>query len=258
MEVLLDAILTVLGGILGVVVPVLFALAMNQGVARSPLSDEQKGAYRRAIIVVTVVWTAAIWIASLLHILNYQAGDAWPRIALPLFIPVIIAVALLLHPTFRTIVDNIPVATLVGVQTFRLAGFVFLIIPGLGHLPQAFVTGGYGDIATGVLAIIAGLMLARKYAGAAFWFVLFSLVGMGDLLNVAGLLFYFYPSWNNAVPSSAALAEFSLVMVPAIAAPMALILHLYAIRNAFFSREDSTGENRAEAPSFAIPPGRQG
>jgi hypothetical protein len=83
------------------------------------------------------------------------------------------------------------------VRTFRLAGFVFLIIPGLGHLPQAFVTGGYGDIATGVLAIIAGMMLARKYSGATFWFVLFSVVGMGDLLNVAGLLFYFYPSWKQ-------------------------------------------------------------
>jgi hypothetical protein len=87
---------------------VLFALAMNQGVARSPLSDEQKGAYRRAINLVTVFWTAAIWIASLVHILNYQAGDTWPRIALPLFIPVILAVGLLLHPTFRTIIDNIP------------------------------------------------------------------------------------------------------------------------------------------------------
>lgn len=230
---------------MGVAVPVLFVLVMNQGVARSPLSDERKSAYRRAIILVTVFWTAAIWIASLMHILEFHGGDTWPRIALPLFIPVIVAMGLLLNPTFRTIVDNIPVATLVGVQAFRLAGFVFLIIPGLGHLPRAFVTGGYGDIATGVLAIIAGTMLAKKYSGATFWFVLFSVVGIGDLLNVAGLLFYFYPSWNNAVPSSAALAEFSLVMVPAIAAPIALILHLYAIKNAFFH-------------AFVIPPGKRG
>jgi hypothetical protein len=158
----LDTILTVLGGILGVAVPVLFAFAMNQGVARSPLSDAQKCAYRRTINIVTIFWTAAIWIASLTGMMNYQPGDSWPRIALPLFIPVIIALALLLHPAVKTVINNIPAATLVGVQTFRLAGFVFLIIPGLGHLPKAFVTGGYGDIATGLLAMGAGTMLARK------------------------------------------------------------------------------------------------
>jgi hypothetical protein len=234
MEVPLDSILTVLGGILGLAVPLLFAFAMRQGVARSSLSDAKKAAWRRIVSIGTIFWTVTIWGASLAQILNYHAGDTWPRIALPLFIPVILAMALLLQPTFRTIINNIPVATLVGVQTFRLAGFVFLIIPRLGHLPQAFVSGGYGDIATGLLAIIAGMMLARKSPGATFWFVLFSVVGMGDLLNVAGLLFYFYPSWNNAVPSSAALADFSLVMVPAIAAPIALILHLYAIKNVAF------------------------
>ena len=147
---------------MGVVVPVLFAFAMNQGVAGSPLSDAQKSLCRRAINVVTVSWTAAIWIASLTGVTNYHAGDSWPRIALPLFIPVIIALALLLHPTVKTVVNHVPVATLVGVQTFRLAGFVFLIIPGLGHLPRAFVTGGYGDIATGLLAIVAGMMLAKR------------------------------------------------------------------------------------------------
>jgi hypothetical protein len=149
----------------------------------------------------------------------------------PSICSVIVAVALLLHPTAKTIIHNIPVATLVGVQAFRLAGFVFLIIPRLGHLPQAFEIGGYGDIATGLLAIAAGVALANGSARARMLFAMFSVVGLCDLLSVAGLLFYYYPSWNSSVPSSAGLTEFSLVMVPALAAPIALILHLYAIRN---------------------------
>jgi len=173
-----------------------------------------------------------------MKIMNYHAGDSWPRIALPLFVPVVIALTLLLRPAVRTVIDYIPIATLVGVQTFRLAGFVFLIIPGLGHLPKAFAIGGYGDIATGLLAIVASVMLVKKSRGVTLWFILFSVVGLCDLINVAGLLFYFYPSWSSAVPSSAALADFSLVTVPALAAPMALILHLYAIRN-FFLRENA-------------------
>jgi len=227
----METILTVLGGVLGVIVPVLFAFAMNQGVVRTPFDDAQKSKCRRTINAVTFVWTAAVWVASLTAVTKFHTGDHWPRIAIPLFLPVFAAMALLLHPTINTVVKNIPVVTLVGVQTFRLAGFVFLIIPGLGLLPHAFVTGGYGDIATGLLAIIASVMLAKKSSSATFWFVLFSVVGLGDLINVAGLLFYYFPSWNGAVPSSAALTGFSLVMVPALAAPMALILHLYAIRN---------------------------
>jgi hypothetical protein len=234
----LDSILTVLGGILGVVVPILFAFALNRGVARSPFSDGQKAIYRRTVNIVTALWTTGLWALSLGSVINYHAGDRWPRIALPLFVPVIVALALLWNRTFKTIVDNSPVGALVGVQTFRLAGSVFLIIPVLGHLPQAFVSGGYGDIATGLLAICAGLMLAKKSSGAGALFVLFSLAGLLDLLNVATLLFYYYPSWSSAMPSSAALADFSLVMVPALAAPVALILHLYAIKN-FFMKESS-------------------
>jgi len=224
-------ILTVLGAMLGVIVPGLFAFAMNQGVARSPFDNAQKSKCRRTINVVTFIWTVAVWVASLTSVTNFHAGDHWPRIAISLFLPVLAALVLLLHPTVNTVVKNIPVAILVGVQAFRLAGFVFLIIPGLGLLPHAFVIGGYGDIATGVLAIVAGVMLAKKSSSATFWFVLFSVVGLSDLINVAGLLFYYFPIWNGTVPSSAALTDFSLVMVPALAAPMALILHLYAIRN---------------------------
>jgi hypothetical protein len=227
----MNTILTVLGGVLGVVVPGLFAYALNQGVARSPLSDAQKAAFRRTINGVTAAWTAAVWGLSLAGLISYHAGDSWPRIALPLFIPVIAAISLMRYPAARTVIDRTPVATLAGVQAFRLAGFVFLIIPGLGLLPPAFVVGGYGDLATGLLAAVAGVQLAKRANGASVSFALFSLVGLVDLLNVAGLLFYYYPSWSPAAPSSAALADFSLVMVPALAAPMALILHLYAIKN---------------------------
>jgi hypothetical protein len=235
-EIQLDNILTVLGGILGIVVPALFAFTLNQGVVGSVLSAAEKRSRGRSIKIVVFLWAAAIWTASLMGIMKYHAGDSWPRIAIPLFVPVIIALLLLLYPAFKAVVNNIPAATLVGVQAFRLAGFVFLIIPGLGHLPHAFVTGGYGDIATGLLAIGAGLTLAKKSPVATLLFVLFSVVGICDLLNVAGLLFYYYPSWSSAESSSAALADFSLVMVPALAAPIALILHLYAIRNVFFTR----------------------
>lgn len=222
-----------------IAVPVLFAFALNKGISGGPFNDVQKTLYRRNINMVTALWTIAVWVLSLSGAISYHPGDTWPRVILPLVIPVGAALFLLLHPTVKTIVANTPVATLVGVQTFRLAGFVFLIIPALDHLPHAFVIGGYGDIATGLLAICASLTLVKKSSGATALFILFSLVGLVDLTNVAGLLLYYYPSWNGAMPSSAALANFSLVMVPALAAPMALILHIYAIKNFVMKRASS-------------------
>jgi hypothetical protein len=251
-RVAMETILMVLGGVLGVVVPGLFAYALIQGVARSPWSDARKAAARRTIIGVTAAWTAAVWGFSLAGLISYHPGDSWPRIALPLFIPVIAAIALAWHPVARTVIDRTPVATLAGVQAFRLAGFVFLIIPGLGLLPPAFVIGGYGDLATGLLAAVAGVQLAKRSKGASVWFVLFSLTGLVDLLNVASLLFYYDPSWSPAAPSSAALADFSLVMVPALAAPMALILHLCAIKNFAMAAASRRSKARAEGEPVKI------
>ncbi len=60
---------------------------------------------------------------------------------------------------------------------------------------------------------------------------------MADLLNVLRLLFVCYPIWNTATPSSAPAGDFALVMLPAMAAPGALMLHAYAIRNALVGAE---------------------
>ena len=45
------------------------------------------------------------------------------------------------------------------------------------------------------------------------------------------------PIWHHGTPSSAPLAQFALVMVPAIAAPFALLLHTYAIRGAILGTD---------------------
>jgi len=95
----MDTILTVLGGILGIAVPVLFVFALNKGISGGPFTDVQKALYRRNINVVTASWTIAVWVLSLSGAISYHTGDTWPRVVLPLVIPVVAALFLLLHPT---------------------------------------------------------------------------------------------------------------------------------------------------------------
>ena len=47
---------------------------------------------------------------------------------------------------------------------------------------------------------------------------------------VGGLLLTHYPE-GGQLEGSAAAFRFSLVMIPALAAPMAVLLHIYAVRN---------------------------
>jgi len=227
----METLLTVAGAVLGVLVPTLLFLALRQGIERAPFDPAQKRRYRRIALASIASWSGLVWVASLAGWIAYHDGDVFPRFLIPLAVPVVAGVALLASETFRRILDHTPVSTLAGVQTFRLAGGAFLMIVHLGILPGAFTTAGYGDLTTGLLAVTAAVALSRKSAagGALFW--AFNAAGLADLLNMAFLLLRFYPGYSDAVPSSAPAFEFSLVMIPALAAPLALVMHTFAIRS---------------------------
>jgi hypothetical protein len=225
----MELLLKIMGGALGIIVPVLFIWVLLQGLSRTAFDVERKRLLRGWIIGVIGVWTVAIWAASLFGMLEYYDGDRWPRFAVALIVPVVAGFALLKNSWFAETIEHTPVSTLVGAQTFRLAGFAFLLVERNNMLPSAFASGGYGDIVTGTLAIAAALALSRGARGASSLFWAFSIAGLADLMNVAVLLLLYYPIWWHGSPSSAAAAKFSLVMIPALAAPIALLLHGYAI-----------------------------
>ena len=70
-------------------------------------------------------------------------------------------------------------------HAFRHIGMVFLV-PGVvaQPLPAAFaIPAAYGDLATGVLALLALIALRTGWAGALVLVWLFNIVGTADLLN---------------------------------------------------------------------------
>ncbi len=70
-------------------------------------------------------------------------------------------------------------------HAFRHVGMVF-VVPGVvaQELPEGFaIPAAYGDLATGVLALVAVILLRTKWSGAVGLVWLFNIVGALDLAN---------------------------------------------------------------------------
>src|SRR5215203_978566 len=119
-------------------------------------------------------------------------------------------------------------------HTLRVVGVLFLIVMAQGHLPAAFaLPAGLGDIAIGVAAPFVARWLAHgtDRAGAVTGAVRFNVLGLLDLavaVSIAFLLGPFGPF--EVMPSTAPLRVLPLALIPTVAVPLALALHIVSLR----------------------------
>jgi hypothetical protein len=124
-------------------------------------------------------------------------------------------------------------ARLATLQSFRVVGVVFLILWVLGDLPALFaLPAGLGDVAIGLAAPFVASRLARspERRTSAIWF---NLLGLFDLVVAVGLGFLAAPGPLRAfdvTPSTEALSLLPLVLIPTVAVPLAVALHVVSLR----------------------------
>jgi hypothetical protein len=109
------------------------------------------------------------------------------------------------------------------IHSFRFFGLVF-ILPGVvgPNLPAGFATfAAYGDLATGVLAILA-LLAARMRP--LFW----SLVAAFNLVGVADILIDYYHAIHVNLPAQAGQLG-SAYVIPIIYVPILMITHVISL-----------------------------
>lgn len=86
-----------------------------------------------------------------------------PAVIVP---PAVFLLAYSLLPAVRAWVAALDQALVVGVQTFRVIGIVFLVQWAQGDLPAVFAApAGFGDIAVGVFALVVTVRVARNPLG---------------------------------------------------------------------------------------------
>ena len=117
-------------------------------------------------------------------------------------------------------------------HSLRVVGVAFLIVMVQGGLPWVFaLPAGLGDIATGVAAPFIARRLARgEGQRRAVWFNVFGMLDLAIALAI-GFLAGLGP-WRpfEIVPTIEALALLPLALVPTVAVPVAITLHIVSLR----------------------------
>jgi hypothetical protein len=117
-------------------------------------------------------------------------------------------------------------------HTLRVVGVTFLLVMALGHLPAIFaLPAGLGDIAAGLAAPLVARRLAQGGGHSrAVWFNLFGLLDLVVALSI-GFLAGLGP-WRplEVTPTTEPLSLLPLALIPTVAVPLAIALHLVSLR----------------------------
>jgi hypothetical protein len=175
-----------------------------------------------------VVGSAVVFAAWLVGVVLLASNDVFrndvlpPRIPAALLATLAIGYLVLLSRTFRAIIASVPQHWLIGIQTFRILGGVFLVRYFEGQLPGVFaIPAGVGDVLTGLLApLVAYWWFAGKpYARTAA--IAWNLFGMADLINAVAV--------GALTGGGGGGIVFPIVLIPVYGVPRAFLVHSYSL-----------------------------
>jgi hypothetical protein len=133
----------------------------------------------------------------------------------------------------RSFVGRIPRTWLVGIQSQRVLGVVFLVLMARGILPAHFaLAAGLGDILVGALAPFVAYALVRNVRYARPAAIAWNLLGILDLVTALSLGALSATSairLFHSTPSTDAMGSLPLALIPAFAVPVFLLLHVVSL-----------------------------
>ncbi len=190
-----------------------------------------KEGYGKLIAGLIGAWFTFSLIASALHMFSTDPN----RPPLPLGLAVLIPLAIFTlwfaaSENFRRFVYSLNPRTLTLLQSWRIAGYAFLVLYSYGILPGIFaLPAGWGDIFIGATAplIALGFTGANHRKGYILWQVL----GITDLVTAVTLGTTARLVSPQAAATSA-MTKLPLSLIPTFAVPLFLIFHIICIAQA--------------------------
>lgn len=213
--------LDVLGSVFGMAAILVCAVAVLTAVSLSRTQRLVAGGLMGA-------WVGLATAVSATGALAVNPAQTVPFIALLFATPLLtVALAALLSPTFRATLMAIPMPVLIGLNSLRVIGAIFLLLAAVGRLSGPFpYSAGIGDIITGAVAIPLAIRVARgDRMSVGFW----NAFGALDLILAVG----FGVTSADGSPlqvfhvgvGSAAVQELPYSLVPTVLVPFFLIVH---------------------------------
>jgi hypothetical protein len=196
----------------------LYWIGISVGIRALPGEKSLRARWTIGSAAVLAVWLVGVMLLAANGVFRVDA----PRIPAALLTTLAAGYLLLLSPTFRAIIGGIPQHWLIGIQTFRVLGGVFLVRYFQGELPGLFaIPAGVGDVLTGLFAPLVAywLVTGKPYARTAA--IAWNLFGMADLINAVVL--------GTLTGGGGGGIVFPLVLIPIYAVPRAFLLHSYSL-----------------------------
>jgi hypothetical protein len=214
----------------------IFIVAAHTGIAAIAAQRTSLSAKTKTIIPFVVAAFLGSWLTIAILVgdgANFPVALESHRAisGLVALIPFLIAViALFSSRNLRAINTATPTAWLIGIQTYRVAGIMF-VYPLLtyGIVPSGFAyPAGIGDGLTGIFAAIVASMVAQTRPHALKWAVAWNLFGTLDLIVAPATALLFQARVLDIYP----LALVPLFLGP----PLGILTHILSLRNLAVSR----------------------
>jgi len=214
-------------------------------IAAIALSDGLRPATRHAAVLAAggaiVLWLPlAQWLAAQ-GVFAQGADTRFPAIAVAIAGPVIAFLAALrLSPGLRRVADGLDQRWLIAVQALRVMGAVFVLLWAQSVLPWQFaLPAGLGDVAVGLVALVALRRTLRAPQEAGRWAARVNAAGLLDFAAAVGTGLAIAPGALQVLSLDApnhAINSYPLVLIPAFAVPLFIIVHILSIRLALRPR----------------------
>ena len=190
----------------------------------------------RGAAVAAVLFSAWFVLATVLAAAGVFAGGAErpPTIGMGVFPPILAgAAALASSRSLRARVLAIPQPWLVGIQSLRVIGVVFLVLLAQGALPRQFaLPAGWGDMAVGAAAPLVAYALATRKRWAPRLAVAWNVLGLLDLgvaIGIGALSAESSIRLFTGGPSTDAMAVLPLSLIPTFGVPIFVLLHVVSL-----------------------------
>jgi len=162
---------------------------------------------------------------------HYERGLGVPGLGAALLLPIVILVLRALRtPAWRERLDAIPITTLIGVNTIRVFGCIFVLLHAAGRLPAPFApVAGWGDILVGVTAPAVAWYAYRKGVQAHVAVMLWNTLGLLDLVAAVTLGVLSSPGPLRLIfaePGAGIMTTLPWLLIPAFLVPLLVSTHL--------------------------------
>jgi hypothetical protein len=236
----------VLIGVIGI--PAATGVMLYRGALAAGLSRRTATIVTGTAAAVLGGWLLASGLLARAGVYHQPSGQAAPWFGVAFAATLLgLLAATRIPPMPRVLAAPGTAARLTLPHTLRVVGVTFLLVLALGHLPAVFaLPAGLGDIAAGLAAPSVARRLAQGDGRTrAVWFNLFGLLDLVVALSI-GFLAGLGP-WRplEVTPSTEPLSLLPLALVPTVAVPLALALHLVSLarlRTPTSPTEDRSGQ----------------